>query len=679
MAHKVAVRPTATSFATPTTSQPQSILSRKRANRDHDDDEESSQAPAKRLKVTFDTDVDIKKLDKPGEKDIAVIKEEVRKAILQKSTGESEAYEEIKHLFDEKPDSEDAPSTTLLRKYLYALIHNANSLTGRFSDLVNTVLTTQWLAHDEPFASAYIRFLGQLGSSHTAYIPAIMRTLVANFAHLSMSAGVIARTTRVIRQKLIARVHLALKYILQLIPTSSGALLSVLPKEYPYIDDTRKSHVEYAKNLLKVIDYAPELKSDILDLITARLIKIDVEVQMDLEELEEDADELLVDDKKRTLGDEDEIELSDNESDEEDDDDFDTAAELNAQRIKTTKASVEKMDILMDLLFDYHSSKSINPDQASLTMNLLLSQFSKTVLPTYRSRHTQFLLFHFAQKSPEATEVFLQQLLSILTSKQNTSILRMSAAAYLGSFIARGAHISSDDVFATFQALSDFIHTCRMDYEPRCAGPNLKAFGPYYAAFQALTYIFCFRWRDLLADPEDFDEEDLLNGSVDLQWAQGVRDTFSVNTISPLNPLKVCSQQIVDEFARIAKYLNLVYVYHILDGNKRIRLSQFVKTLAVMGRETALSGLDKERGAQLESYFPFDPYRLPISRKWVESDFNEWKGVHGLHTLDVEDAGEERSDDDTAVSDEEDSSDEDEDDEDEINTEGTETPRGSLL
>ena len=35
---------------------------------------------------------------------------------------------------------------------------------------------------------------------------------------------------------------------------------------------------------------------------------------------------------------------------------------------------------------------------------------------------------------------------------------------------------------------------------------------------------------------------------------------------------------------------------------------------------------------QLEPYFPFDPYHLPISKRWVEGDYNEWKLPQGMRT-----------------------------------------------
>lgn len=32
----------------------------------------------------------------------------------------------------------------------------------------------------------------------------------------------------------------------------------------------------------------------------------------------------------------------------------------------------------------------------------------------------------------------------------------------------------------------------------------------------------------------------------------------------------------------------------------------------------------------MEAYFPFDPYHLPKSKRWVAKDYNEWKLPSGM-------------------------------------------------
>ena len=63
---------------------------------------------------------------------------------------------------------------------------------------------------------------------------------------------------------------------------------------------------------------------------------------------------------------------------------------------------------------------------------------------------------------------------------------------------------------------------------------------------------------------------------------------------------------------------------------------------------------------QLDAYFPFDPYHLPLSKRWIEDDYVEWRGVPGLHD---DKRGESESED------------EDEDEEDMVDAEETASER----
>ena len=49
-------------------------------------------------------------------------------------------------------------------------------------------------------------------------------------------------------------------------------------------------------------------------------------------------------------------------------------------------------------------------------------------------------------------------------------------------------------------------------------------------------------------------------------------------------------------------------------------------------------------GGMLEGYFPFDPYKLPRSGKWLVDDYLEWKGLPGDEVGD-EDEGDGSEDD----------------------------------
>ena len=453
----------------------------------------------------------------------------------------------------------------------------------------------------------------------------------------------------VTRLTVYTRVHRALQYLLQLIPSAGHILSSAMTTAFPHRTDSRRSHVIYIQNLLKLVEYSPELRGEVLALITERLVKIDVQVQVDLEDLADDVGEGLVDQirpvRPDLMDDVEESDLSDEEEEDEDEDEDEEDEE--AQRATEITKNVEKMDAILDILFSHYEQSFTDPsvEEQVGSLNILLSQFVSTILPAHRSRHTQFLLFHFAQQSSAYIDTFVGTCVQRTLDKGQPAIVRQASAAYLASFVARGMHVPSNIVRDVFDYIGGELTRLRREYEPSCRGPDMRRYSSFYVLVQALLYIFCFRWRDLEISPDDDSEDDDLNTPYgqDHQWTSGVRENLSQNVFSKLNPLKVCSTAIVTEFARIANHLSIVYVYHLLETNKRVRVLQSVGTgYGQPNRETALSAKGVEGSQHLDAYFPFDPYHLPKSKRWIEGDYREWSGIPGV---DDEQASESDSDD----------------------------------
>lgn len=485
------------------------------------------------------------------------------------------------------------------------------------------------------------------------------------------------------RSKIYLRVHSALHYFLQLIPSASTVLSSVLTNAFPHQTDSKRSHGTFVQNIIRILSYAPELRVEILALITERLVKIDVQVQVDLEDLAEDVGEGVVQDIPRMHNNFEEI-LDDSESSDDESVIGTDADDREARRSKNITKSVEKMDIVLDLLFNYYSQaiSEASADAGFGTLDILLSQFVTIILPTQRSRHTQFLLFHFSQLSPSFIDTFVGTCVQIAFDKVQPAIVRQAAAAYLASFVARGNHVPPNIVRDVFSYIGAELEGLRSIHEPSCRGPDVRRYSTFYHLMQALLYIFCYRWRDLQFNPgensddSDFEDEDeslpaIYASGKGPRWYAGVKDILASNVFCKLNPLKVCCPAVVTEFARIANHLGILFVYHLLETNKRIKLSQAAHSANQSSvysqpeRETALSARrDNESYQLLDGFFPFDPYHLPISKRWISGDYREWKGVPGL---DDEDEGQ-----DSQTDDEEEGSNIDEDDEKETETDGSE-------
>ncbi|KAF2132856.1 RNA polymerase I-specific transcription initiation factor RRN3 [Dothidotthia symphoricarpi CBS 119687] len=431
------------------------------------------------------------------------------------------------------------------------------------------------------------------------------------------------------RARLQVRIHDCLKSILRQNSMASAYLAPILIATFPFSSDTAKAHVHYIKNILQVAEYCLEIKGEIMSVITDKLVKIDVQIQVDMEELEDDMEERLVGEAINDAEDDDD---SDNESVSSEE-----SLEPEERRLKDLRDSVTKLDDIMDLLFTHYDSVFAKGDRFDIDelFESLLIQFANIILPTYRSRHTQFLLFHFSQISPDLTERFAGCCSHLAFDHRQHHIVRVTAAAYLASFIARGAHVSGSVVRDVFDLLCHHLESLRASQEPSCKGPDLRRYGTYYAISQALLYTFCFRWRDLIVTPTGAPptDEDIIYHEGDFKWHTNVQETLRRNIFSKLNPLKIVAPTIVSQFARMAHHLRFVYVYPLMETNKRVRLARSLASgylNGLGGRETALSQKKGEETFLLDAYFPFDPYVLPRSKRWLQGEYVQWKPVPGM-------------------------------------------------
>lgn len=647
-------------------------------------------SPNKRARVTFNPNIEEKVMEVYQAKGRSMdsIRAEVKRSIEAhvKNQGDSEGYDNIKKMFAPRrgDDDEGEGSSVDLKTYLVALTGYTSLLNKNCNGLVKALLACEWMGRDEAFVKAYVHFLGSLASAQGAYVGMVLGMLVGHFygsktslvmaniqklisPSVRLSSGRLPGCPDVNRDQLTSRIHVALKYLVRLIPSASGILSPILATKFPFSDDTKKTHVTYIDNLIRLIDYAPELKADIFALITDRLVKIDVQMQVDLDDLDDEVAAAIVHAISLTpsRGDDDE----DGEDSDSDADSVTSDEDIQAdgKRIKEVQANVEKMDAILDLLFTIYSPYFADPNsvEAASMFDTLLGHFSNIILPTYRSRHTQFLLFHFAQTAEHLVDQFAGTCVQLAFQSSRPAVLRQSSAAYLASFVARGAHVPSHVIRTVFELIGSNLEVMRSDNELSCRGPDLKRYSTFYAMTQALLYIFCFRWRDLITStdvPEEDDPTAFLGQ--DLTWTTGIKETLTRTIYSKLNPLKICSPPIVAEFAKIAHHLRFMYVYPLLETNKRIRLSQYSSGQGNGALRDTGNGGNNESWHQLDAYFPFDPYQLPVSKRWIEGDYVQWKGIPGLNQEEDSDdeSGEEDDEDDVDVEDDDTATDGDDED-----------------
>jgi len=619
------------------TSKP--VLRRPNLVRKRDDDEDTiPSSPGKRAKVTFDSDVEVRVVD-DWDQAPEVIYEEVRRAFSKRLSGDSSGYEKVKSIYAANKDDSDEISSTTLRSYTLALLGNVSALTKSNSDLVHTVLKSEWVRRPEDYVTLYVRLLANLASVQGIFLGEIMRMLVNNITATAPSNGRLRNLPVVPRSMVYARVHKAIRFLLQVMPSASRILASSLINAFPHETESRRNHIIYVQNLLQLIAYAPQLREEVLRLITERLVKIDVRIQVDLEELAEEVGEGLVNKVRPDLMED----MQDSDSSEEESDSEEYEEDADARRTKDITKNVEKMDAILDILFSHYDQvfTKASPEDQLGSFNVLLSQFTTVILPTHRSRHTQFLIFHFSQKSTAHIDTFVGACAQITFDRNQPAIIRQASTAYLASFVARGIHVPSSIVREVFDYLARELEHYRRQNEPNCRGPDMRRYSSFYVLVQAMLYIFCFRWRDLESSPDDdLEDDDLEAYGQQYQWRSGVKEALSRNIFSKLNPLKVCSPTIVTEFSCLANHLGIVYVYHLLETNKRVRVQQYAgNTYSQINRETALSARKDEDHQYLDEYFPFDPYHLPKSKRWIDGDYREWAAIGGLEDREATDSG----------------------------------------
>ena len=437
-------------------------------------------------------------------------------------------------------------------------------------------------------------------------------------------------------------VHQAIRYILDLSPVACRSLASTLSSSYPFETEKTRIHVRYVRNLLKLISYAPELRGDVLALVSEKLVKIDVQIQVGMDDLDEDKEDELL--HQIATADVEDAEMDDEASDDESvmSDDSDDSSD---GRVQLLKDNLIKLDSLMAVLFDYYTTafSEANEMQVEDTFEQLLSSFTNAILPTYRSRHIQFLIFHFAQGSTDFIERLVGALAQVTFDKARPGLIQQAGAAYLASFVARGMHVPADMVQNVVAFLGSQLDKLRELHEPGVRGPDLRKYGSYYATAQAILYIFCFRWQDLIIqkDGSAIDEDEVFYGEKDFDWVSNIKGVLNRNIYSRLNPLKVCSPAIVTQFAHVARQLRFMYVFPLLESNKRVRLAHIFGTSSEFRarNESGVSFGSKISDSmyQLDAYFPFDPYQLPKSKKWIEGDYKEWKSLADDGTHQAED------------------------------------------
>lgn len=177
----------------------------------------------------------------------------------------------------------------------------------------------------------------------------------------------------------------------------------------------------------------------------------------------------------------------------------------------------------------------------------LLVVFTRTILCTFKSRYTQFLLFWFASRDAAFADLFLGELVAhALLEPTEPEIARAAAASYVASFVSRAKFIGASEARDTVRVLCRFLEHDVDAYE--ASDGDVAPPSVFYAVTQAIFLIFCFRWRNLVEGGDNDDaegderqqEQDTLVGPPKRMWMTELNIVQRV-VACPLQPLKVPS------------------------------------------------------------------------------------------------------------------------------------------
>ncbi|KAJ3177807.1 hypothetical protein HK101_010189 [Irineochytrium annulatum] len=510
--------------------------------------------------------------------DVKVISTALLKAFALLQKGEGGAYYAIIEILSLKRKAEKVPwEDEPLGRWVQAMSAVVSSLTPSVAHLVHQVIGLEWLDRSDAFIDKFRHFIENLVSANSSFLEPVFKMLVGRFREDVTQATQAELSTR------FDNLHISISRVLSLIPSGPSIMVPILAKNFPQKDEDVAEFTSYIKNLLRITEYAPVLRDSVWSLCVDRAIQIDLEIQTELDELDEDEfaevnkacfedddEELKRTRRNKAGGDADDPQFAFDS----DDDDIDLDDETPDPKAKVLrfKRMADRLDNILCTLIKgveeayarAENEKSEKRQAAAADVSQMLLQiFDKTVLPTHRSRYTQFVWFLACFRDTGFCEAFIVHLARRTFDPAFPAILRMSASAYLGSFIARAKSLDPESVVHCVKMLNGWALDYVVNYEQDVRSPDIQKHGVFYSVVQALLYLFCFRWKQILADSY---------GQLPVEMTG-----FQRVLLSKFAPLKVCSKSVVTEFARITHKLDVMYCYSLMKQNESANGKQAAK------------------------------------------------------------------------------------------------------
>ncbi|KNC80573.1 hypothetical protein SARC_07072 [Sphaeroforma arctica JP610] len=588
----------------------------------------------------------------------------VVEAIQGRKNGRSEDYQFIVETMNKQIKTQHVISI------LKGMRHCISSLTTDNWELVSATLSLKWWLISKEVLDAQVALLEHLISAHSAHIRPVIKYIVLNFLPPNerpdyedvsedeedeegsdlkpkqQGDAQLFRNGRT-QYELFHDAHDALIRITNAVPGCVNILLEVLKENFPHRRRSAFANEKYLRNFLTVFLYLPVLRNQILRFAVHRLVKLDVEITESLRNLDDD-------------------ESSDNDSESDEDDDSDgSGSEDDSSSVSSTDQDVymenevdmteaegygtsehvredqlvlvdtvegdtgpnesrqplvqvqegevaqeaqkktiplpvmaHKLDRLMCVMFEYLEVSSAikagetpaeNRERMKGVFVSMVGAFDDVLLPTFQSKYVQFVLFKLCSFHESNPPIFISFLEKRLYNPRANPVERIAAAAYVGGIVTRHAFVTVHTAAHALRKMAEFISKYIDTHDDKLhpgSVANLVEHRVFYGVCQAVMYVLCFKHDAIMREYGD-------------AWVRKLR--LEKMVICNLNPMQIVLKSIVEEFARVMKLHQIVYCY------------------AVITRNTAMvsSAQGAKEFSALDSFFPYDPYNLPESSKYV--------------------------------------------------------------
>ncbi|KAK4774085.1 hypothetical protein SAY87_029104 [Trapa incisa] len=509
----------------------------------------------------------------------------VRNALKSIVLGDGKSYHELIGVMHQKgPMSPD--EVAMLVTCLKALSGAASSIElTHHQFLLSTIFSMNLWNYVPEVMDALVDLIVSLAASNGKYVDPCLSMLIKNFSPPYSFARILKQPRGLsIKEQVLSRVHYAIESISRLVPLAPMILLTLVVQRMPRQNDNEDVLLMYVENMFRLErgSIGQLVGSTMLVAVVDRMIDLDLDIAWE-DILQDDAGKGIFQMELDEI--DDEIEYDSNEP---------LGAHLNRKGL-IGNAVAEKLDSLLSITFEHLESCKAQ-GRLNEVFETLLNSFQSTVLTAYKSKFAQFVMFYACALDPEDCGVrFARTLVDIFTCNDYPPITRMSAVAYLASYLARGKFVSTNSVVAILRRLIDWC----MDYcETQNGDINPELHCPFYSGCQAIMYVLCFRMRSLVHVP----------------WLKSQLSLMPLESILKhrLDPLRVCLPSVVEEFLRQAKAAHLFTVSKTFVFNSLLE-SEPSRTFG---------GLER-----LDMFFPFDPCLLKKSDRYVHPNYIFWSMV----------------------------------------------------